>query len=298
MIPTRILLTDYRGALGQALEHEFERESVTLLGGGADAPDWRDSDSVTAYVRHHQPAMIINGFGWSDLHAPGRAAEIRAVADNLAHVCAVYQIPLLHLSSYKVFSGESKNAHSEKDKPAPVSELGQAFLAAEQVLEEHLQKWIGLRLSWVIGSYGNNLLTQQLESIFEQGRISGASTLLRGAPTALSDVARVCVGIVKQVLCGAENWGIMHYCSGDSCTEAEFARQVIQTLEQLQLTEGIVLDVTETTPADEPLSAVLVCRRVRDGFGVQPRVWRTALLPMIRQWAHNREQVSGQDSPA
>lgn len=290
MIPTKILLTDYQGALGQALEHEFEREPVTLLG-GANAPDWRDSDSVTAYIRHHQPAMIINAFGWSDLCAPGLAADIRAVADNLAHVCAVYQIPLLHLSSYQVFGCDNKNAHTEKDKPAPVNELGHAFLAAEHVLDEHLQKWIGLRLSWVIGSYGNNLLTQQLESIFTQRKISGASALLRGAPTALSDIARVCVGIVKQVLCGAENWGVMHYCSADSCTEADFARQVIQTLEQLQLNEGIVLDVVETEPADEPLSAVLVCRRVRDGFGVQPRVWRTALLPMIRQWAHNREHL-------
>jgi len=293
MIPTKILITDFHSALGNALEHELEREPITLLGGAADAPNWEDGDSVTAYIREHQPDVIINCFGWSDLPVGRRAEQVRLVAENLAHVCAVYQIPLLHLSSYHVFGDDNKSIHSEKDEPAPQSDLGRAFLSAEQVLDEHLQKWIGLRLSWIIGSYGDNLLTRLLVPVLDGGVVTGVNGRLRGAPTALSDVARVCVAIVKQILCGADNWGIMHYCSAEACTEAEFARQVIQTLEQLQMVgDNIVLDIDDTLPDNEPLSAVLICRRVRDCFGIQARAWRSGLLPMIRQWVHNRNNAA------
>lgn len=294
MNPIRIVITDFHSALGTALAYEFEREAVTLL--GADLPDWRDSDAVMAYIRHHQPAIIINIYGCSDLYRPGQVEALREVAENLAQACAVYQIPLLHLSSYLVFGNENKNIHNEKDETQPLTPLGQAFLAAEQLLDEHLQKWIGLRVSWLIGCEGNNLLTHLLTAIFEDRRVCGVNASLRGAPTPLVDIARVCAGIVKQVLCGSENWGIMHYCSAEACTEADFARQVLQTLEQLQLyDENIQLEIVDDAPADEPTSAVLGCRRVRDGFGVQARAWRPVLLPMIRQWVEDNHQPVDQD---
>jgi dTDP-4-dehydrorhamnose reductase len=171
--------------------------------------------------------------------------------------------------------------------------VGRAFLAAEQVLAQTHEKAVCLRLSWVVGSYGQNHLTRLLDHLLGKGAADESFTVnsrLRGAPTVLSDAARVAVAITKQIICGAGNWGVMHYCSGESCTEAEFAAQVVQVLQQLQkLDEGVVLATDDSLPETEPVSGVLICRRVRDYFGVQARAWRPNLLPMIKQWLHTHD---------
>src|SRR5690606_40328755 len=65
-------------------------------------------------------------------------------------LCAPFHIPLIHFSSYRVFGGDNKSTHSEKDVPTPNSDAGHAFLAAEQVIKQRLDKWIALRLSWIV----------------------------------------------------------------------------------------------------------------------------------------------------
>jgi dTDP-4-dehydrorhamnose reductase len=283
-----LLLTDNRGALGRALEHELEREFFKLVVPAAGEVDWREAASVADYVQRVRPDIIINCVGWEDVPVVQQQELLLAAARHLAQACTPLAVPLIHFSSYTVFGSDTKSIHSEKDEPVPVSDLGRAFLAAEQVIAQSLDKWICLRLSWVISSYGDNHLTRLLSSLMGMSPETPiVHRRLRGAPTTLSDVARVAVAIAKQISCGAENWGVMHYCSGESCTEAEFAAQVVQTLQQLQVLDAEAsVQIEEALPEHEPISAVLICRRVRDYFGIQARAWRPSLLPLVKQWLH------------
>lgn len=283
-----LLLTDNRGALGRALEHELEREFFKLVVPAAGEVDWHNAEAVGDYVQRIRPDLIINCLGWEDI--PGLQQQVLLVtaAKHLAQACVSRPVPLIHFSSYTVFGSDTKSIHGEKDEPAPANDVGRAFLAAEQAIAERFKKWICLRVSWVIGSYGENHLTRLLNNLVgdEAPRVT-VSSRLRGAPTTLSDVARVAVAMAKQISCGAKNWGVMHYCSGESCTEAEFATQVIQTLQQLmELDPEVSLAIEEDVPAGEPVNAVLGCRRVRDYFGIQARAWRPSLLPLVKQWLH------------
>lgn len=286
-----LLLTDVFSPLGRALEHELEREPFKLLLPAAAELDWSDAHSLQTYLHKHQPDLIVNCRGWeAAFHGEGHVALVSS-ARQLAQACANLQIPLIHLSSYSVFGGDSKGTHSEKDAVAPLSDTGRAFVEAENVIAALLPKHIILRLSWVIGAYGDNLLTRLLGS-FLAGASVTVNRRLRGAPTALSDVARVTVAISKQIQCGADNWGVMHYCSSDSSTEDEFAEQLLQLLIQQQLlTAEPSLSLVDSDPTDEPISAILGCRRARDYFGIQARSWRPSLLPLVKQWLHNREQI-------
>lgn len=283
-----LLLTDAVSPLGKALEHELEREPFKVLAPGPDI-DWSNPTSFAAYINAHQVDLVLNCRGWEDAYHAGGQLPLLQTADSLVITCSAEDIPLIHFSSYSVFGGDAKGTHSEKDLMAPLNETGRAFAAAEQQVAQ-VPKHIILRLSWVIGAHGDNLLTRLLSAYLAGASVS-VNRQLRGAPTALSDAARVAVALVKQISCGADNWGIMHYCSSDACTQDEFAEHLLQLLIQQQLlTAEPSLTLIDEEPEGEPISAILGCRRVRDYFGVQARSWRPSLLPLVKQWLHNREQ--------
>lgn len=287
-MPYKILITDIASTLGRALEHDLERELCKLYSPALSELNWLDANAVMEYIAALQPDVVINTFGWDEVLSLEQQALFPRVAGNVALACAPLGVPLLHFSSYKVFGVDSKSSHSEKDIPAPVSAVGQAFFAAEQAIEHSSVNAIILRLGWIIGSYGDNHLTRLLSSIQAQQEIT-LNVRLRGAPTLISDVARVAVALIKQIACGAENWGVMHYCSGDAINEAEFGEQLVQLLAQQHLlVQDASFTLLDQTPADEPVSAVLGCRRIRDGFGVQARPWRPSLLPLVKQWFHTQ----------
>lgn len=291
----KILVSASESPLGKALGHELEREPFKLLLPAASELNWTDAGAVHAYVHEHQPDIIVNAYGWQSLHHGDQVTASEcdafvAVAAQLAALCNELMIPLIHFSSYRVFGGDHKSTHSEKDDCSPMSDAGRAFAEAEKMVFERLSTHVILRLSWVIGVYGENRLSRLLDAFFAGAEVS-ANRRLRGAPTALSDAARVAVAVIKQLAYGAENWGVMHYCTSDVCTEEEFAEHVLQLLIQQQLlTAEPSLKVIDHEPDDEPLSAIIVCRRLRDCFGVQPRSWRPSLLPLIKQWLHHREE--------
>lgn len=217
--------------------------------------------------------------------------HLQAVADTQLAVnfCQKMQIPFIHLSSHRVFSGDKKNVHNEKDQPHPTDE--DMHLVHWEEMAGSVEKNIILRTSWLIGSRGKNLLTRLLSAFLDGNQVE-VHRRLRGAPTTVDDLARVILALVKQIGCAAENWGVMHYCSSDHCSEEEFAEQVLQYLIQHQLlTAEPSLQLIGGDDDEQIASAILGCRRLRDGFGVQARSWRPNLLLMIKDWLANRNST-------
>ncbi|MBK8188204.1 MAG: sugar nucleotide-binding protein [Cellvibrio sp.] len=225
-----------------------------------------------------------------DQQYPTALAETQIIS----RFCRQHKIPLIHLSSYRVFSAIKKNIHNEKDQPQPISDEDKQWMIAEE-LSATAEKHIILRTSWLIGPEGHNLLTQLLSGFLNGARINVHQDL-RGAPTSVDDLARVLAAIIKQIHCGADNWGVMHYCSSDHCSEEEFAEQILQHLIQYQLlTAEPSLQLIDADEEDRSVSAILACRRLRECFGIQGRSWRPNLLLLIKEWLANKNK-QGADS--
>lgn len=287
----KLLLTDTTSPLGQAVFHELERENIHLLVPSFEECNWSKREATNAYFRQHHPQIVINTFAFDRLHQPSGPSDFVNASMNLAAASGIAEIPLLHVSSYGVFSGDTKSAHAEKDIPKPVDALGQVLAQAERQIAELAPRHICLRASWLIGPYGDNLLTQFLAGFFD-GKPIHIQHHAKGAPTTYADFARVLVALAKQISCGSQNWGVMHYCSPDSCTQEEFFEQLMQLLIQHQLLQSEPVIAEDTELPEAYTSAVLTCKLVRDYFGVQGRSWRPSLLPMVKQWLHSREQAN------
>ncbi|MDO3387288.1 sugar nucleotide-binding protein [Gilvimarinus sp. SDUM040013] len=284
----KLLLTDSSHSLGVAIEHELEREPFNLLQPARADIDWRDANAVAEYIAAQRPDIVINTLGWGDSSISADTDLLPVAAHNVAAACANHGIVMVQLSSYRVFGDDNKSKHSDTDECAPNSELGQAFYQAEQAVLRSQEKVLVLRTSWLIAGYGDNRLTHLLQAL-DGDRVWQLNTRLRGAPTALSDLARITVAIIKQMNCGADCWGIYQYCSGDACNQVEFAEQLWEALRQQGYQGGEPhWDVIDETPQGEPVSAVLSSLKLRNDFGVQSRTWRTYLVPIIKQWLSSK----------
>jgi dTDP-4-dehydrorhamnose reductase len=279
----KILLTDGSSGLGALLTKALEAESFDLYVVGESELAWDEPEIFLDLLKTYQPDFVINNAGWASAPTEAEQQILLAAAKTVASGCALTNIIPIHLSSYRVFGADHKASYAEFDSPVPVTDAGRAYQQAEEYFSDAIEHWLCLRMAWVLGSWPGNTLTNLL------GALVGGETLTvnqayPGAPTTDHDIARILVSVIRQVSCGAQNWGVFHYCSGDDCSQAEFATAVASILEQDGVLNGQV-DIVDREPGEgEAGSAVLSCRRIGDNFGVQARSWRQGLHTMIKLW--------------
>ena len=92
---------------------------------------------------------------------------------NMAKLCVKYKRNFIHISSDFVYGGETKYLAKylpifEHDLCAPVNVYGTSKLNAESaILDETLQKYLILRVSWLFGIHGNNFIKAIAEQILD-----------------------------------------------------------------------------------------------------------------------------------
>ncbi len=276
----RLLLTDPDSFLGQVLIHYLERQDCQLLLPGKGEVDWCQRTSVRDFFRRCRPTIVLNNLSWAPSQNLDRQLFIVDSARQVAAACAQSSAALIHFSSCCVFGAEAKSVYEEVDAPLPLDVSGRAFVDAERSVAQVLERALILRLGWVIDAHGDNLLSRLLQGLMAGDSVE-VSAAKRGVPIAALEVAKAAVGVARQIDCGAENWGVMHFASEDACSESEFAQLVLELLSR----EVEVPGCLDVMPAEGGvMSAVLGGRRLREGFGVQPTTWRQGLRMLVSMW--------------
>ncbi len=192
----------------------------------------------------------------------------------------------------------------EKAEPKPMGETGKLLLQQEQDIKA-ISRSIVLRLSWLMGQDGDNLFTRTCENLVGEQGFDVSDTAF-GSPLTYEEVVRILIGLIQQVACGADNWGIFHLCSSDSCSEAEF----VDCIARLLTAEGVDVATynveTKSGPKLMDSEACLLGKRLANDFGVQLGSWRKGLKRYVQSWlreAHDATKmmdnaVSGKELPA
>ncbi|MGH1372615.1 MAG: SDR family oxidoreductase [Cellvibrionaceae bacterium] len=292
----KILITDAYSPVGKAIFSVFEQTAHTVLAPEIDSFDWDDSESLKAFLKDNQVDVVINTAGWQETPDVGHQLLLVSAAKCLAKAVAETDCVVIHLSSYRVFGGENKSSYDELDKPLPLGPAGRAFLEAERAFERDLDKYICLRMSWVLDIVGESVFRRLLQDLVVDGPRLEVTHQRRGSPISTTEIGRVVLAMVNQILCGADNWGVFHLSSGDPCSSAEFAEAVADILERegaLKRDWGVEsLSEEALALQGEPDSAALTVRRCRDNFGYQIRSWRQGLTGLIRHWLETQKAIS------
>jgi len=289
----RILVCGAEGQVGYCLINQAASFGLDAIGLPRRALDITREEQVRDAIEHHKPALIINVAAYTNLdHAEAEVAQAEAVnrdgAANLAAAAREFDIPLFHLSSEYVFSGDGSEPYRETDQPMPNSVYGTTRRAGEQAISQTLDRFLILRTSWIYGERGNNFVKTMLNLCGKTEEVSVVSDQV-GCPTRARSVARVLIELALRYCRDGElEWGLYHYSGSSPCSWAEFATEIFREAELVGLIEQaprVVPVSSDRLPraAMRPAWSVLDCSLIETTFGIRPKHWRDELRHVIRR---------------
>jgi len=288
-MPGSILIAGAGGQVGHELASADSPHQLIAL--PRAQLDISDSSQVIAAIDQHRPDIVINAAAYTQVD---RAEEDRDNAfainrdgvANLARACKQASIPLLHISTDYVFSGDDPGAYREDDEIAPRSVYGASKAAGEAELRSLLDRHINLRTSWLFSATGANFVKTMLRLGKERDEL-GIVDDQHGCPTSARSIAGVLLTIADRYLQGDSiEWGTYHYCSQPETTWYGFAEQIFHQAEgYTKLKLNRIPTSAYPTPAVRPMNSVLNCNKLEKIFGIRQTSWIEDLRLVLEQLA-------------
>lgn len=200
---------------------------------------------------------------------------------RLAHACEAADIPLLFISSSRVFDGIDGGRNREDDQPGPASREGALFWQLEEAVRVTVGRHLILRTMPLFSEQPGNVLTELLLR-FEQGKPFPLSSSGRCSPLHCEDFSRVVSGVVDQLACGADVWGTYHYGSSDPVSNYQFAETVLAVVRQYTEVDETLLQRVETADSRWP-NPLLNCDKIHNTFGIKQLPWRASIASTLKR---------------
>lgn len=212
------------------------------------------------------------------------------IALALAQGCANINLPVIQLSSFRVFGDEYLDkGWGEADTTDPSDSFGKSLVKREHGATL-AAKHIVLRLSWLLDAFDESLLEVTASKLMTDETPMIVSDHKYGRPVSAIYVANTVFALIQQILADAQNWGIFNVHSSDLCSEAEFCDYVLRILSTELDQDFCALEVA--AKGDERSitlgSANLQGRRITDSFGVQLPSWRSGFKTLVKKWLLER----------
>jgi dTDP-4-dehydrorhamnose reductase len=280
----KILLTGANGQMGQALMH---------LPGTSAQVQWIPTDylelditnpiTVLTFINKTSPDLVVNCAAYTAVDLAEKeyekALKINANGpENLAIAAKSLGIPLIHMSTDYVFSGQSRRPYLETDETNPQSAYGKTKLAGEQSLLKTGGKVIILRTSWLYSEYGKNFFLTMVRLGKEKESIGIVSDQI-GSPTYAGDLA---IGLMKIIEYHFQNPGridqpeIYHFGNTGIASWYDLATAIMEVA-GLSCKVRPLTTIEYPLPAPRPAYSVLDTEKFRSTFWPDIPHWRTSV---------------------
>jgi dTDP-4-dehydrorhamnose reductase len=283
---TALLVTGARGQLGTDLMAvgSAARGISAVYGLGSDELDITDAqrvhDVVASFASQHEPAVVVNAAAYTAVDAAeadqDTAYTVNALGPGLlAAACSSVGVPLIHVSTDYVFSGDGCAPYEVTDPTGPRSAYGRTKLAGERAVLSASGRGYVVRTAWVYGATGANFVRTMVRLERTHDTVSVVNDQ-RGSPTWSADLAG---GLVELALAiDRVPPGALHCTNGGSTTWYDLARAIFT---EVGADPGRVRPCTSAEfprPAPRPAYSVLSSASWT-AAGLTPlRHWRSALV--------------------
>jgi dTDP-4-dehydrorhamnose reductase len=276
----RLLVAGAGGMLGQDVARAAERAGHRLVLLSHADLDICDARSVAEAIGSGEPDALLNCAAWTDVDgAETHRAQAHAVnvlgAGNLARAAAEAGLPLVHVSTDYVFSGDAPldgqgrpRPYVESDPTGPRTAYGQTKLEGEQEVLAASPEHTVVRTSWLFGTGGRNFVDTMLRLSAEREEVAVVVDQI-GCPTWTGHLAPALVGLLER-----EVRGLVHLAGGGAVSWNDFAREIFRQAERDCRVQPVT-SAEMARPAPRPAWSALASERSdvlpmpdwRDGLG-------------------------------
>ncbi len=288
----RILIAGGDGQVGKEFA-DLAVENVELLRCKRSDLDITQPVSIQRAFEKYRPDAVINAAAYTAVDRaesePDLAFAVNAIgAGNLAQVAQTHDIPLLHISTDYVFSGDKATGKAwlESDICEPRSVYGHSKRVGEEQVLDMCGRAFVMRTSWVFGRYGNNFPKTMLRLARERDELRVVGDQY-GCPTHAADIATTLVKAAIAMMEENLQSGIYHYAGAPTCSWHAFASAIIERAFVLGLLEkkpNVISIATHEYPtaAQRPMNSEMCCKKLQQALGISAPQWNDALDVLLK----------------
>jgi len=288
----KILVIGSNGQLGEELLIQGNNFGYEIL--PADLPDLdiTDKTQVQHKLEKFRPLFVVNAAAYTNVDKAETEQDLvfavnRNGPANLAEICAIFGIPLIHISTDFIFDGKKHSPYIESDLATPLSVYGKSKQEGENEVRSRLKKHIILRTAWLYGVHGQNFVKTILRLGREKEVISVVADQF-GSPTSAADLSAAILDIISTAKHNSDiTWGTYHYCGEGTTTWHGFTEEIISLARQyipIKTKNVKPISTTEySTKATRPGFSALDCGLIKKNFGINIKPWQDSLKTVIRQ---------------
>lgn len=277
----KILVTGATGQLGHDVAEELAKRGHEPIGVGSADMDITSEEQVRKIFDRVRPEAVVHCAAYTAVDRaedePELCRRINAEGTRrIARFCREYGCKLLYISTEYVFEGEGERPWEPDDTPNPLNVYGQSKYEGEQAVQECLDKYFIVRISWVFGLHGGNFVRTMLRLGRERGAVKVVDDQI-GSPTYTRDLS-----ILLADMAESEKYGIYHASNEGFCSWYEFAAEIFRKA-------GLRVDVTPVDSGSFPTKArrphnsrMNKDKIVKNGFNKLPS-WQDALGRYLRE---------------
>ncbi|WP_269920192.1 dTDP-4-dehydrorhamnose reductase [Caldifermentibacillus hisashii] len=280
----KILVTGYTGQLGyDVVQHGLEK-GLEMIGVGSKDLDITNKDNVSKYVKKINPDAIIHCAAYT---AVDRAEDDKEACwnvnvegtKNLAQAAKDIDAKFMYISTDYVFNGEGDIPFKEMDEPNPMGYYGLTKYEGEKVVQQLLDKWFIVRISWVFGINGHNFVKTMLRIAETRNEVNVVSDQI-GSPTYTFDLARLLIDMIQ-----TDKYGIYHASNEGFCSWSEFAEEIFKQANVNMRVNAITTEEYPTRAVRPKNSRMEKQKLIDNGFTPLP-TWQDATKRYIHALTH------------
>lgn len=277
----KILVTGYSGQLGYDVVREGLNQKYEMIGVGSKQLDITNKKAVFSYIQELKPECIVHCAAYT---AVDQAEEDKEACFDvnvkgtkyLAEAAKAVDAKFVYISTDYVFDGQGNTSYFETDQVNPIGYYGETKLQGEQQVQEIIEEYFIVRISWVFGLNGNNFVKTMLRLAETRNELNVVGDQY-GSPTYTVDVAKLIMEMIVTDL-----YGIYHATNEGFCSWAEFAKEIFR-----QVNKDVKVNLISTeeypTRAVRPKNSRMSKQMLEDSGFTPLSKWQEAVGRYIKE---------------
>ena len=278
----KILVTGANGQVDTSIRNCPTAKNHEIITIGRPEIDLSEYDKLKSAIKEANPDIIISSAAYTAVDKAETESDIAYVINALApkaigEIATELNIPVIHISTDYVFSGDKSTSYKEEDATGPIGVYGKTKLEGEKFLAAATSNHVILRTAWVYSPYGNNFVKTMLRLGETRDELNVVADQ-QGCPTYAPEIAQACITIAERITKdkSKELRGIFNLTGQGKASWAQFAKTIFAEAEKFGCKKIKVNEITTDqypTPAKRPKNSLLSSQKLLDIHGIELDNW-------------------------